>query len=111
MRGLLALGLVLPLCGCADYMNHRDSITFGLGNALEANKGIHTRDPFNPQTANTIIYADGRRVARVMAEYNGGSQVPSESPQQPGPCMSPDDIAADGSRCGGRASSVKPGGL
>lgn len=28
-----------------------------------------------------------------------------------GPCMHPDDIAADGTRCGDRAASVRPGGL
>ena len=28
----------------------------------------------------------------------------------PGPCQNPDDRAANGSRCGGRASSVRPGG-
>jgi hypothetical protein len=28
-----------------------------------------------------------------------------------GPCMYPDDIAADGTRCGDRAASVRPGGL
>ncbi len=27
-----------------------------------------------------------------------------------GPCVNPSDIAADGSRCGGRASTVRPGG-
>ena len=27
----------------------------------------------------------------------------------PGPCQNPDDRAANGSRCGGRASSVRPG--
>jgi len=27
-----------------------------------------------------------------------------------GPCNDPSDIASDGSRCGDRASSVKPGG-
>ena len=27
-----------------------------------------------------------------------------------GNCQNPDDIAADGSRCGGRAASVRPGG-
>ena len=27
-----------------------------------------------------------------------------------GNCDNPDDIAADGSRCGGRAASVRPGG-
>jgi hypothetical protein len=28
----------------------------------------------------------------------------------PGPCQNPDDRAANGSRCGGRASSERPGG-
>jgi hypothetical protein len=27
-----------------------------------------------------------------------------------GNCQNPDDIAADGSRCGNRAASVRPGG-
>ncbi|WP_210200702.1 hypothetical protein [Rhizobium sophoriradicis] len=95
------------LSGCADYMNHRDTITFGAGNAMEANKAIHITQPFNPQTLNTRIYADGRRVGRIMKDYNGGG--PSEGGQQPysGNCPTEEDTAADGSRCGGRAASVR----
>jgi hypothetical protein len=62
MNKLIICLAAVFLTSCADYMNHRDSITFGLGNAMEANKAIHTSDPFNPQSQNVKIYADGRRV-------------------------------------------------
>lgn len=103
---LICCGAAALLSGCADYLNHRDTITFGAGNAMEANKAIHIAQPFNPQSQNTRIYADGRRVGRVMTEYNGG---PIQSGQQPysGNCPTEEDIAADGSRCGGRAASVQ----
>jgi hypothetical protein len=35
---------------------------------------------------------------------------PSNKSSPGGPCNSPDDIAADGSRCGDRAASERPGG-
>ncbi|MTJ36722.1 transmembrane anchored protein [Dolichospermum sp. UHCC 0260] len=34
----------------------------------------------------------------------------SSNTSSSGNCQNPDDIAADGSRCGGRAASVRPGG-
>jgi hypothetical protein len=52
MAGVLLLG---SLAGCADYLNHRDSVTFGVGSAPEANTAIHTIDPFPSAAANTTI--------------------------------------------------------
>ncbi|WP_197729917.1 hypothetical protein [Rhizobium ruizarguesonis] len=95
------------LTSCADYLNHRDTITFGAGNAMEANKAIHIAQPFNPQSQSTRIYADGRRVGRVMTEYNGGGSVQGGQQPYDGNCPTEDDTAADGSRCGGRAASVQ----
>ncbi|OWW04105.1 hypothetical protein ATY81_17420 [Rhizobium sp. R72] len=70
--------------GCADYMNHRDSITFGLGNAVEANKAIHIEDPFPPEAQRTRIASDGKVIRRVVTEYqNGGAVI-----VQPSPAMS-----------------------
>ena len=41
----------------------------------------------------------------------GGQKKPGQQTSGPtGPCNSPDDIAADGSRCGQRAASERPGG-
>jgi len=54
-RLLTGVLLFSGLAGCADYLNHRDSVTFGVGNAPEANTVIHTIDPFPSAAANTTI--------------------------------------------------------
>ena len=75
---LAAAGLA---SGCADYLNHRDSITFGLGNAVEANKAIHIEDPFPPEAQRTRIASDGKVIRRVVTEYqNGGTVIVQPSP-------------------------------
>jgi hypothetical protein len=80
-RALLVLAAASLASGCADYMNHRDSITFGLGNAMEANKAIHTEDPFPPEAQRTRIASDGKVIRRVVTEYqNGGSVIIQPSP-------------------------------
>lgn len=53
---LVACAIVAgTLTGCADYLNHRDSVTLGAGNAAEGNTAIHTINPFPPEAANTTI--------------------------------------------------------
>lgn len=42
-------------------------------------------------------------IAGVLVSCTGGTS-------SNGNCQTPDDIAADGSRCGGRAASARPGG-
>ncbi|WP_375293087.1 hypothetical protein [Ensifer sp. ENS10] len=76
-RAILVLAATSLVSGCADYMNHRDSITFGLGNAVEANKGIHIQDPFPRAAQNTRIAADGKVVSRVIRGYQGGGGSPA----------------------------------
>ncbi|WEX75129.1 pilus assembly protein [Sinorhizobium numidicum] len=68
------------LSGCADYMNHRDSITFGLGNAVEANKGIHIRDAFPRAAQNTHIASDGKVIDRAIRSYQGSGQSGAPPP-------------------------------
>ncbi|THK36189.1 pilus assembly protein [Ensifer sp. MPMI2T] len=73
-RAALLVAAAALLSGCADYLNHRDSITFGLGNAVEANKGIHTQEPFPRVAQNTRIPSDGKVINRVIRNYQGGGQ-------------------------------------
>lgn len=40
--------LALTLAGCADYMNRRDSVSLGIGNATEGNIAIQTINPQPP---------------------------------------------------------------
>ena len=92
---LLVLVVASLVSGCADYMNHRNSITFGLGNAVEANKAIHIQDPFPPEAQRTQIASDGKVICRVVTEYqNGGSVI-----VQPAPAMATNG-ASNGSAVG-----------
>ncbi|ANL74426.1 hypothetical protein AMC83_PB00096 (plasmid) [Rhizobium phaseoli] len=80
-RVLLIVAAAGLISGCADYMNHRDSITFGVGNAVEANKAIHIEDPFPPEAQRTQIASDGKVIRRVVTQYqNGGVGVVQPSP-------------------------------
>ncbi|MBX4924298.1 hypothetical protein [Rhizobium binae] len=94
-RILLVFAAAGLATGCADYMNHRDTITFGAGNAVEANKAIHIRDPFPPEAQRTHIASDGRVIRRAVTQYqNGGLGV-----VQPSPAM-----GADGASNGASAT-------
>ncbi|MBO6509397.1 MAG: hypothetical protein JJ866_11935 [Roseibium sp.] len=59
----------LMLAGCADYMSQRDSVTLGAGNALEANIGLHTVNPFPRRANNTRIDVDGRSAVLAQERY------------------------------------------
>lgn len=79
-RAFLVVAAMGLLSGCADYLNHRDTITFGLGNAVEANKGIHIKEPFPRVAQNTHIPSDGKVINRVMRTYQGGGQTSAPPP-------------------------------
>ncbi|MDX5488573.1 MAG: hypothetical protein LPJ92_00955 [Rhodobacterales bacterium] len=51
--------MLASLSACADYMNRRDSVSFGAGNAAEGNTAIHTINPFPPAASNTTIVVGG----------------------------------------------------
>ncbi len=63
---IAALGIVVlaGLSGCADYMNHRDSVTLGVGNAVEGNIALHTIDPFPANAKDTEIDRLGSEVIK-----------------------------------------------
>lgn len=94
-RVLLVLAAASLATGCADYMNHRDTITFGAGNAMEANKAIHTEDPFPPEAQRTRIASDGKVIRRAVTQYQNGGLVVD----QPSPAM-----GANGASSGAAAS-------
>ncbi|MDG4903215.1 hypothetical protein P9279_22145 [Mesorhizobium sp. WSM4962] len=71
---------------------------------------LQTVDPFNPNSNNTKIEGDGQRSVAVIQRYRNGPQSGAGSGGYQGNCATPGDTAADGSSCGGRAASVRPGG-
>ena len=58
----LVFGSIVLLSGCADYMNHRDRVTFAGGNATEANAAIHSEQPWPRSAPKTTIYTEGNRL-------------------------------------------------
>ena len=57
------------LTGCADYLNNRDSVTLGAGNAVEANLGIHAINPFPASANNTYIPVESQKVQDAYGRY------------------------------------------
>ena len=78
------LAACLMTAGCANYMTNRDSVTLGVGNAMEANVGIQTIDPFPREAWNTDIDADGRPVARAQRIYVRGAAAAPAAPAPAG---------------------------
>ncbi len=76
-----AAGLALSVSGCADYLNHRDSITLAAGDAMYHNRGVHVDNPFPPQANNERIIGDGKLAETTMDGY----QEKAEQPQPPQP--------------------------
>lgn len=70
------------LAGCADYLNHYDTVTLAAGDAHKANMLLHTDKPFNPQSKDTAILGDGQRTADAVKRYKLSQQEPA-APTQP----------------------------
>ena len=82
-RAFAALAACLLASGCADYMANRDTVTLGVGNAMEANVGIHTIDPFPREAWETDIDGDGKIVARAQRIYLRGGVPVAGAPAGP----------------------------
>jgi hypothetical protein len=84
MRAFLA-ATVLMLAGCEHdrYLDRRDSVTFGAGNAVAANKAIQIIDPW-PQDARTISHGmSGEQAVAAMEKLRRRTSgaAPAAAPQ------------------------------
>lgn len=72
---LSAMVCLLPISvlgGCADYLERRDTVTLGAGDAQDWNKVVHTADPWPRYVMDTHIPGDGQRTAVVIQRYSTG---------------------------------------
>ncbi len=84
----LALALAAPvvLGGCADYLNNRDTVTFGAGDAQAFNRASHVVDPWNRDSHNTAIASDGQwvdaaqRRRLILVPAGTAAPAPAASP-------------------------------
>ncbi len=59
--------------GCADYLNHHDTVALRAGDAQNWNKVAQTTDPWPPYVKNTDINVDGQRAALGVRRYSTGT--------------------------------------
>lgn len=73
MASILAL---VPLAGCADHFERRDTIAASTGNAMRANAAIHTIDPWPPSAFGRHQSLDGERALQAVQRYRGIDKTP-----------------------------------
>jgi hypothetical protein len=116
-----AIVAVILLGGCSDmYMDHRDSISFTAGDAVEANKVAQIYDPWPQHSRNVNYAANGQRMQSAVERYRNNLVTPPVSPmalQSGNPSMMAAQTGAqnngsqnNGSQNGGPSNAGAPGG-
>ncbi len=116
-----AIAATALLGGCSDiYMDHRDSIAFTAGDAVEANKTAQIYDPWPQHSRNVNYAANGQRMQSAIERYRRNMVTPPVSPtalQSGNPSMMAAQTGSqnsgsqnNGSQSGGPSNAGAPGG-
>jgi hypothetical protein len=74
---LLALAATMLLGACTDmYHDRRDSVSFGAGDAVAANKVTHMVDPWPVRAGDRNIAFDGERMQAAAERYRTNRVTP-----------------------------------
>jgi hypothetical protein len=74
---ILALAAATTLGGCTDmYLDRRDTVSFGAGDAVAANKVTQMVDPWPVYAGNRNISYDGERMQAAAERYRLGKTTP-----------------------------------
>jgi hypothetical protein len=73
----LAAGLLaLSVAGCNAYLERRETITSYAGDAVAANRAVHTIDPWPAGVADDSIPVSGSKLVGVIERYERRSSAP-----------------------------------
>ena len=72
----LAATMLLGACPTDRYHDRRDSVSFGAGNAVAANKVTHMVDPWPVRAGDRNIAFDGERMADAAERYRTNKVTP-----------------------------------
>ncbi len=78
--GALLLAAAASVLGCSsaqdhEYRAHSDRVTSGAGNAMAANRAIHTIDPWPANSQNTQIDMEGNRAQVAVRRYENNTSI------------------------------------
>jgi hypothetical protein len=76
--GLLAVALGVGGCSSDtihEYHANSDRVTSGAGNAMAANRAVHTIDPWPYHSQNTQIDIDGKRAQVGTRRYENNTSI------------------------------------
>jgi hypothetical protein len=81
--GASVLASALIAMGCSsdhihEYRANTDRVTSGSGNAMAANRAVHTIDPWPYQSQNTQIDIDGKRAQVAVRRYESSASSKSK---------------------------------
>lgn len=75
-----AVAAAVTLASCADYLDRRESISFGAGDAQQANLITHVVSPLPSHAADRDLVFHGERMAGAVERYRTGeSAEPAEA--------------------------------
>jgi hypothetical protein len=80
LRVAAASALALLAASCTEYLERRETIALHAGNAVAANRAIHTVDPWPAASARTDIETSGRRVVDAIERYEAGKPPNGSAP-------------------------------
>jgi hypothetical protein len=85
VAAVLAVGaLGATIGGCSQlYLDRRDTIALGAGDAIAANQAVQVIDPWPPHSGNTNIVFNGQRMQAAAERYRSGTVVQPVDPMAP----------------------------
>jgi len=73
----LILGAVIAtLAGCSEYLDRRDTIALGSGNAVATDQVTHMVDPWPRESANRDIAFEGNKMQSAYERYRTNKVTP-----------------------------------
>jgi len=76
VRRLALTAVLATLGGCSEYLDRRDTIALGAGNAIATDKVTHMVDPWPRASANRDIAFNGNKMESAIERYRTNKVIP-----------------------------------
>lgn len=87
-----ALGAAVVLAGCTEYLDRRETVSFGAGDAQQANLITHVVSPLPSHAADRDLRFHGQRMGDAVERYRTG-EVAGPAAAAEGQAPQPADVA------------------